>query len=364
VAGDSGAIRQIVLNFLGNAAKFTSAGEVRLSVTAGEHGIRLQVADTGCGIPPDRQAEIFDTFTQVDNSSGRAHGGSGLGLAICRRLAEMMGGQVGVASELGRGTTIWCELPLPETAPPKAAPPPPARSLPPRLRLLFADDAELNRLVLREFLANTGAIIDEAADGAEALAKVEANRYDLAVLDLRMPGMDGFQAARAIRERERRLGLDPVPLVALTAGAAPADRKLAEEAGFTAFLAKPIDRPALIAALADLLPAGQGAAPLPPPPDIPAGLEHMLPLFIAEMAKDAERLQGLAGVPLDDLAEHAHAMRGKCAMFGEDTLYQLLTRLEQDALAGKAADAPGLIARIVERATQLRDYDAEACTVA
>ncbi|MBC7908193.1 MAG: response regulator [Rhodospirillaceae bacterium] len=365
--GDSGAIRQIVLNFLGNAVKFTREGEIRLSVTQAERGLRFSVHDTGCGIAVEHQDHIFDTFSQVDGSTRRQYGGSGLGLAICRRLAEMMGGQVGVSSVPGTGTTIWCELPLPASVEPAAAAPLSARALPPNLRVLFADDVELNRLVLREFLTGTGAILDEAADGAEALTKIEAASYDLVVLDLRMPGMDGFEAARAIREREGRLGLAPLPLAALTAGAAPEDRQLAAEAGFTIFLPKPIDRTALIAALADLVSPSVSSASVSSPagaPVIPAGLEHMLPLFIAEMEKDAVILDTLADAPLSDLGEHAHAMRGKCAMFGEDILYGLLTTLEENCQARLHNGNSELMAAIVERARHLRVYDQNPVLVA
>lgn len=256
----------------------------------------------------------------------------------------------------GAGTAIWCELPLPAAAEPAIVPQLQARVLPPGLRMLFADNVELNRLALRQFLDGTGIILDEAADGAEALTKIEAVSYDLVVLDLRMPGMDGFEAARAIRARERQLGLAPVPLAALSAGAAPDDRQSAAEAGITAFLTKPIDRPALIAALAALLPEAPPSV-LPPRPAIPEGLEHMLPQFIAEMEKDAVTLQTLAEAPLADVAEHAHAMRGKCAMFGEDILFGLLTRLEEGCMAGKGDGNAVLGALIVERVLQLRIYD-------
>ncbi|MCR6630725.1 MAG: ATP-binding protein [Magnetospirillum sp.] len=355
VRGDVGAIRQIVLNFLGNAAKFTRAGHIALSIAPGDQGLRFTVADTGCGIPADRLGDIFETFTQVDSSIRRRHGGSGLGLAICRRLAELMGGSVGAVSQLGEGTTVWCELPL-APCEPSSAPSAPLHSLPPGTRVLVADDVELNRLVLREFLAGTGAVVVEAGDGLEAVTKVAAGGYGLAVLDLRMPGLDGFEVARAIRRREAELGLPALPLAALSAGAAPADRQAAAEAGFTVFLAKPIDRPALIAALAALLPGDASMASLPPPPDIPEGLEHMLPLFVAEMEKDAARLRELAEGDVAILAEHAHAMRGKAAMFGETTLFTLLSRIEELAVAGDRQPLPALVMQVLERSSQLGVY--------
>jgi signal transduction histidine kinase/DNA-binding response OmpR family regulator len=356
VSGDSGAIRQIVLNFLGNAAKFTRHGHIALSVDTGERGVRFTVSDTGCGIPRDRLGDIFETFTQVDNSIRRRHGGSGLGLAICRRLAELMGGAVGASSQLGAGTSVWCDLPLPgcEVWPhdDAAAPAPVLRS---GVRVLVADDVELNRLVLREFLTGTGALVDEAADGLEVLTKIEVGHYDIAVLDLRMPGLDGFETARAIRRREAERSLAPLPLAALSAGAATADRQAAADAGFTAFLAKPIDRPALLAALAALLPKGMTMADISPP-DIPQGLEHLLPQFIAEMEKDVVRLGDLAGGELAELAEFAHAMRGKAAMFGEQPLFELLTRIEELALRNRNDELPTLITQVVERVGQLQVY--------
>lgn len=247
--------------------------------------------------------------------------------------------------------------PVLEDGPARDALQPASIALPPGCHLLFADDVELNRLVLHEFLAGTGARMDEAVDGADAVAKVESGCYHLVILDLRMPKMDGFAAALAIRERERHLGLAPVPLVALSAGSSEAERQRAAEAGFTVFLAKPIDRAGLLAAVADLLPPAaepmQRAVPLP---NIPEGLEHMLPLFVAEMDTDAVALATLADGPADALAEHVHAMRGKCAMFGEDILYDLLTRLEDDAKLDRRDRRATLIAGVIERAGQLRVY--------
>lgn len=238
-----------------------------------------------------------------------------------------------------------------------AVPGSPAIALPAGCRLLFADDVELNRLVLREFLAGTGAQMDEAADGVEALAKLETGRYDLAILDLRMPNMDGFAAAQAIRQREGLHQRPSLPLVALSAGGSVAERQRATAAGFTVFLAKPIGRAALLAALADVLgPLGGSAPRTVPLPNIPEGLEHMLPLFVAEMDKDAVVLAALDNGPADALAEHVHAMRGKCAMFGEDILFDLLTRLEDDTKAGRSDRRATLLADVVERTRQLSVY--------
>ena len=219
-------------------------------------------------------------------------------------------------------------------------------------RILFADDIELNRLVFRDFLDDSGAALDDAADGAEAVAKAKAHRYDLIVLDLRMPGTDGYAAARAIREHEAASGLAPVPVVALTVENSQAERDRATEAGFTDFLAKPISHSALIAALKAAL-AGMPAPPAVGPTGfaIPTGLEHLLPAFLAEMAKDRPELQRLAGGDdLPALGEYAHGVRGKCGMFGEERLFHLLTQLEN---AATRADRPAIAQLMGEVAARM-----------
>jgi CheY-like chemotaxis protein/HPt (histidine-containing phosphotransfer) domain-containing protein len=225
-------------------------------------------------------------------------------------------------------------------------------------RILFADDIELNRLVLRDFLEGTGAILDDAADGAEAIAKAMAHRYDLIVLDLRMPGTDGYAAARAIRAREAADGSPPVPVVALTVENTEAERDLARQTGFTDFLSKPIAHAALIASLTAAL------AGAPPPPatlagfHIPAGLEHLLPAFLAEIAKDLPILQRLAGGDnLPALAEYAHGVRGKCGMFGEERLFGLLGRLEAAAARANRHEIDEIMEEVIDRMHQIAAYN-------
>ncbi len=233
------------------------------------------------------------------------------------------------------------------------------------VRVLFADDMELVRLVFRDFLDGTGCVVDEAADGAEAIAKATVirpdggSRHQLVVLDLCMPGVDGFEAAKAIRLFESSHGLAPVPLIALTVDDSESSRLRALEAGFDRFLSKPIARSDLLAAMAEMLPAADtDAAPLDAGLaagiNIPAGLEHLLPAFMAEMAKDQQVLRTLAeGLDRTTLADHAHAMRGKCGMFGEEVLYSLLGELEALAPLGDNGEITRLVAKVVERVGRL-----------
>jgi diguanylate cyclase (GGDEF)-like protein/PAS domain S-box-containing protein len=228
------------------------------------------------------------------------------------------------------------------------------------VRVLFADDVDLVRLVFRDFLEGTGCQIDEVSDGAQAVARLSKATipYDLVVLDLYMPGMDGFEAARLIRADELETGRKRVPILALTAGNSEEERWRAKDAGFDRFLSKPIARHDLLVALAEMLPPEltdrapekSGLDGVHPPP----GLEQLLPTFIQEMIKDQQRLRVLLGG--DDrevLVEHAHAMRGKCGMFGEEVLYDYLTRLEAMARTAKMGEIIALVAKIVERIGRL-----------
>ncbi len=233
-------------------------------------------------------------------------------------------------------------------------------SAPSGIRVLFADDMELGRLVFRDFLEGTGCEIEEAADGAEAIAKAVgvAIPYNLVVLDLYMPGTDGFKAAAAIRADEAARGLPRVPILALTAGHSEEERWRAKDAGFDRFLSKPIARADLLEAMAEMLPPEQTNAAPPVETlaglNIPSGLEHLLPAFLEEMVKDQQRLRLLAeGIDRVALAEHVHAMRGKCGMFGEEVLFELLTRLEDLAPKGKPMEITALVAKVVERVGRL-----------
>lgn len=257
--GNPTRLRQVLLNLVGNAVKFTERGEVRVSVRRDPapdepDRLRFSVADTGIGIPPDKLESIFERFTQVDSSTTRRYGGSGLGLAICKRLVELMGGRIAVESRVGRGSTFSFTLSLAQ-APAKAAGPAgpePAAARPPdaRLHLLLVDDSADNRTLVQAYLKQLPYRIEEAEDGATAVEKFKAGRYDLVLMDMRMPVMDGYQATRAIRAWEAEQGRSATPIIAFTASAREEDERKSLEAGCTAHLAKPIRKTALLDALA------------------------------------------------------------------------------------------------------------------
>ena len=233
--GDPGRIRQILTNLVGNAVKFTTAGHILIELKSTPDGFSLAVADTGIGIPPDRQAALFEPFTQADSSTSRKYGGTGLGLAICKRLAEAMAGSVTLDSQPGAGTTFTVTLCLP----PDPAPPPLVVS-PANLRgtrILAVDDNAVNRTILAEQLAVLGCTPILAEHAEAALAQLAGPLvFDAAVLDRHMPLIDGERLAERIRAEPRHRSL---PLVLLTSSGVRGDAQRLEQAGFAGYLLKP-----------------------------------------------------------------------------------------------------------------------------
>ena len=243
---------QVLLNYLNNAVKFTDAGAVTLTLAVTPEGgrdrVRVSVDDTGVGIPPEAAATLFQRFSQVDSSVSRTHGGSGLGLAICKGLIETMGGEVGVQSEPGAGSTFWLELTLERAraVPVNAREAGEAATL--SARILLVDDHPMNRELGGLMLNLLGCTVDMACDGREAIEAARANVYDAILMDVHMPGVDGLAATRAIR------GLDGpssrTPIIAMSADVLPEQVARMREAGMVDSVGKPIDLDSLQACLA------------------------------------------------------------------------------------------------------------------
>ncbi len=255
VLADPLRLRQILLNLLQNAVKFSERGTVRLSVSsldvappeATRQGAvchwRFSIHDTGIGIARDHLAIIFEAFTQVDSSSTRRHGGTGLGLAVVRELTALMGGTVGVESELGRGSHFWIDLPLEaaETPPPmnEAEAAAGATDSCDGVAVLLVEDDPVNRMVAEQMLLNLGCAVEVVDDGEEARRAAAHASYDIVFMDCHMPVMDGYESTRCIRADERGKGRR-TPIVALTADALATDRDRCLEAGMDGFLTKPV----------------------------------------------------------------------------------------------------------------------------
>ena len=259
--GDVARLQQILNNLVANAVKFTNAGEVRITIDGegedGGAGLWMSVTDTGIGVPSDKLPLLFQKFTQVDASTTRRFGGTGLGLAICRELAQLMGGTVWAESLEGVGSTFFVSIPLVRVGeaaaqrPAAAAPSMPAPG--DTVRILAAEDNPTNQLVLKTVMATFGLEVEVVSDGRLAVEAWTAKPYDLILMDIQMPGMDGVTATRTIREAEARTGRARTPIVALSANAMTHQVKEYLAAGMDMHVAKPIELAKLQAALEAML---------------------------------------------------------------------------------------------------------------
>jgi CheY-like chemotaxis protein len=263
LVGDPLRIEQVLINLISNAIKFTPAGRIELRIrplqlTDSSALLRFEVRDTGIGISPEALAKLFQPFTQADASTTRRFGGTGLGLSISKRLVELMGGAIGADSTLEAGSTFWFELPLGRgsiadfAAAHPAAPAPAAGPQLRGLRVLAIDDNRINLFMLERALQLEGAVVSMAADGQQALQTLAANPegFDVVLMDIQMPVMDGLTATREIRQDP---ALARLPVIALTAGVLAEEREAALNADVNDFLAKPLDLQNMKAMLASFL---------------------------------------------------------------------------------------------------------------
>ncbi|MBM4187634.1 MAG: response regulator [Gemmatimonadetes bacterium] len=254
IVGDPGRLRQVLTNLIDNAIKFTDQGFVMVHAVAVDSSVVFTVRDTGIGIPKDKVALVFEKFTQADTSTTRRYGGTGLGLTISRQLVELMGGSIAVASEVGQGSVFTIRLPF---TVPAAQPEDPviAAAAPTSLsgRVLLAEDYPANQKIAVWMLERLGLDVAVAQDGAEAVAVLGRERFDLVLMDCQMPTMDGYDATRAIRADRQSFG--DIPIVAMTAAALASDRDRCLAAGMNDYISKPVQQDDLARVLARWLPA-------------------------------------------------------------------------------------------------------------
>ncbi len=316
VVGDRMRLQQVLLNLAGNAIKFTERGDVEISVRASSEGgeacLEFAVRDTGIGIPPSSQEHVFQPFAQADASMARRFGGTGLGLSICRSLVEMMGGRIWVESEVGKGSTFYftVHLPLAKEIPPEFEVPfavsPAARA---QLRILLAEDNPANQKLATYVLQDRGHFVEIAGDGQEALQLTERNRYDVILMDMQMPRMNGLEATAAIRNREE--GGSRVPIIAMTAHAMKDDRERCLAAGMDGYLSKPIDGHEMIA-LVETLAASSlsvAASGVPSATTLPQAAEPpATPVFDPELALRRRKAE-----------QRLHTSKARPALAGPET---------------------------------------------
>ncbi|WP_157268584.1 PAS domain S-box protein [Azohydromonas aeria] len=413
--GDDTRVRQALLNYAGNAVKFTARGHVTLRAQLlDDQGqrlrVRFEVEDSGPGVEPDVLPRLFEAFEQADVSTTRRHGGTGLGLAITRRLAALMGGEAGATSTPGQGSTFWFTAWLERGEPLRAGAPEVAQAEAElRLhhagaRLLLAEDNFVNREVALELLRHAGLEVEVAGNGREALDRLARQPFDLVLMDVQMPVMDGLAATRELR---RRPELAALPVLAMTANAFAEDRAACLEAGMNDFVAKPVDPEGLYATLLKWLPGARNPAAAtttatpdarPQAPDGTAGAGDLLARLALHPGVDvAAALSNLPGMEsrypslLQLFAEHhggdaaklaallaqgdtrgatlvAHSVKGVAATLGATELAAAARALETRLREGAAADDPALrplvaeLARVLEPLVRLIREAADTAT--
>ncbi len=402
VHGDAQRLKQCITNLIGNAVKFCNVGGITLSVARqpdAQNMLQFSVRDTGIGIAADKLDSIFEAFTQADRGITRTYGGTGLGLTITQRLVELMEGRIWVVSTLGQGSTFHFTARLPEGAAPVVtheslpASGATAKTCTRHLNILLAEDNPNNVFLMRSLLKHTPCQIDLADNGAIAVDKFRQGRYDLILMDVEMPVMDGYSATREIRLIEQQEGRQPTPIIALTAHALQDDEQKSFNAGCNRHLTKPIKKQTLLDALNALPPSRQETEPAleqpaqPGQPCHPGKPDYATPVIAAlannpqwniqealtrlevepelfltvlGMFRDAtatyaaEIADKLASGELQEARRHAHSLKGEAATVGAVTLSAAAAALEKAIVNGESQRYPELQEQVRQLSEQAR----------
>jgi len=371
-------LRQVLANLTANALKFTSQGHVVVRAnlvreTSNVAVLRFSVRDTGIGIPSDKLGILFQKFTQVDASTTRKYGGSGLGLVISKQLVELMGGEIGVNSEEGRGSEFWFTVRFEKQASMTPSTPDQSAALPalrdlcrPDVRILLAEDSITNQMVALGILKRLGLRADVVSSGTEAVEALRNVPYDLVLMDLQMPEMDGLEATRTVRAAGSETKNSAVPIIAMTAHAMPGDRQSCLDAGMDDYIAKPVTPAALSALLekwlakVDARARPEGSLPAAGSPSI-LGVIAAVGVFdeaalVDRAVGDRDLALAIARSFLADIPSRMHAVRGHLAA-GEPKSVQLQAHTIKGAAAAVGGEAVAGLALELERMGQVGDLE-------
>ncbi|MCP4750342.1 MAG: response regulator [Proteobacteria bacterium] len=367
ILGDILRLRQILLNLAGNAIKFTEKGWIAISVNLEEETesrltLRFMVEDTGIGIPVERTADLFKSFAQVDLSIARNYGGTGLGLAISKEIVEMMGGRIGVESEVGKGSTFWftatfnkwteasidssIQRPM-DSSRNRATDPTPIKRE--NVHILLVEDDPINQKVTSLILQKTGYRVDIANNGREAIEALQTIPYDIVLMDVQMPEMDGFEATQCIREEKADVVNPEIPIIAMTAYAMKGDKEKCLTAGMDDYTSKPINIDELNVTIEKWLlakptrnPSIQPIEQEPGPvlvnleslsqmkKDLEENFAPLVMVFLEKLPEKIDRIRAaLANGEFKELEEAVHQLKGNCAAFYAVTMTNLCQKIEE-----------------------------------
>lgn len=365
--GDEARLRQVLINLLNNAVKFTEAGWISVSVRRddGERGrdmVRFTVTDTGIGIPREQQHLLFRQFSQADGSINRRFGGTGLGLAICKRLVELMGGEIEVVSESGKGTSLSFSATLPAATAPAPADPPELVAETARereARILLVDDLDTNREIVEAYLQDAGYLVDPAASAADAIRMLQQQSYDLVLMDIQMPGMDGVAATRAIRALPAPLGA--IPVIAMTGNVLPQQVRTFLSAGMNDHIGKPIERAQLYGKVWLWLPRDERAVHAIDPAEFSfAKFNELIEAIGTQRVertiyKFVANLEGSFKATPDVARREAHDLINSAGLLGFDSLVELCRQVSRthETDDGRLAELFGELREAQARALQI-----------